>query len=118
MREVDYVRSCLKAMQEFPDAVKAVVAHALEMAREGGKHPDTKPLVGFPGASVMEIAVNDDGNAYRVVYSLEFPGIVLVLHAFQKKSHRGIQTPRQEINLVSARLKLLRAQLKQKGKRR
>lgn len=118
MRTVDYVRPCLKDMQEFPDDVKAIVAHALTIACEGGKHPDTKPLTGFPGTSIMEISLRDDGNAYRVVYTLEFPGLVCVIHAFQKKSHQGIHTPRQAINLIIARLKALRALHRQKGKQK
>jgi phage-related protein len=36
---------------------------------------------------------------------------VWVLHAFQKKSTSGINTPRQEIELIHARIKRLKEQL-------
>ncbi len=62
-------------------------------AQTGGKHPDAKPLKGFKGAGVVEVAEDDDGNTYRAVYTVKFAGVVYVLHAFQKKSKRGIKTP-------------------------
>ncbi|MBI4365247.1 MAG: type II toxin-antitoxin system RelE/ParE family toxin [Deltaproteobacteria bacterium] len=39
------------------------------------------------------------------MYTVKFAGVVYVLHAFQKKSKKGIATPRQEIELIKARLK-------------
>ena len=35
---------------------------------------------------------------------VEFEEVVYVLHAFQKKSKTGIKTPKQDINLIEARL--------------
>jgi phage-related protein len=46
-----------------------------------------------------------DGNAYRAAYTVRFAGVVYVLHAFQKKSRRGIATPKSELNLIEQRLK-------------
>jgi phage-related protein len=31
--------------------------------------------------------------------------VIYVLHAFQKKSRRGVETPKHEIDLIKARLK-------------
>ncbi|EDX83317.1 Phage family protein [Synechococcus sp. PCC 7335] len=78
---------------------------ALYRAQQGKKHPDVKPLKGFRGSSVLEIVESFDGNAYRAIYTVKFEGIVYVLHAFQKKSKRGIATPQQDIELVKRRLK-------------
>jgi Phage derived protein Gp49-like (DUF891) len=39
------------------------------------------------------------------IYTVQFAGVVYVLHAFQKKSKRGIKTPPEEIAKVKARLK-------------
>jgi phage-related protein len=47
-----------------------------------------------------------DGDAFRAVYTVRFAGIVYVLHAFQKKSKRGIATPKSDIDLIRTRLKL------------
>ena len=44
-----------------------------------------------------------DGNTYRAVYTLKLRGAIYVLHVFQKKSTRGIATPRREIELIKAR---------------
>ena len=71
----------------------------------GGKHEDAKPLRGFGGASVLEIVEDHDGDTYRAVYTVRFAEIVYVLHAFQKKSKKGIATPPHEIDKVKARLK-------------
>ena len=49
-----------------------------------------------------------DGGTYCAVYAVRFVGVVYVLHAFQKKSKRGIATPRQEIALIKQRLQRAR----------
>lgn len=76
------------------------MGYALYLAQEGGKHPDAKPLKGFAGAGVLEVADDYDGDTYRAIYTLTRPGAVYVLHAFQKKSTRGIATPRREVELI------------------
>jgi len=47
-------------------------------------------------------------ETYRAVYTVRFRLALYVLHCFQKKSHRGIQTPRADVELVSRRLRLAR----------
>ena len=81
--------------------------YALEEAQWGGKAPSVKPLKGFRGAGVLEIIENHDGNAYRAIYTVKFKEAVCVLHAFQKKSKRGIQTPRREMRIIEANFKRL-----------
>lgn len=66
--------------------------------------PAAKPLQGFSGGSVMEIVAPYDGNTWRTVYTVRFRDAVYVLHAFQKKSKRGVATPKKEIDLVRRRL--------------
>ena len=63
-----------------------------------------KPLRGF-GSGVLELALAFRGDAFRVVYALQLGADVWVLHAFQKKSRTGIKTPKQEIDLIDARLR-------------
>lgn len=81
------------------------MGHALDIAQQGEKYLDAKPLKGFGGAGILEIVDDHAGETYRVVYSVKFVEAVYVLHAFQKKSKRGIATPKQEIDLVESRLK-------------
>ncbi len=79
---------------------------ALWQAQCGKKHADAKPLKGFGGAGVLEVVEDHEGNAYRAIYTVKLAGAVFVLHAFQKKSKKGMATPKQEIELVQRRLKI------------
>jgi phage-related protein len=79
----------------------------LSIAQFGGKHPAAKPWKGA-GRGVLEVVENHDGNTYRAVYSVRFRSAVYVLHCFQKKSRRGIQTPKPVVELVLQRLRLAR----------
>jgi len=74
------------------------------IAQFGGKAPSVKPWKGLE-SGVMEVVENFDGNAYRAIYTVRFHDSVYVLHAFQKKSKRGIVTPTKDVRLVRARLK-------------
>lgn len=62
--------------------------------------------MGFGGASVLEVVSDHDGDTFRAVYTVKFEHAVYVLHCFQKKSRRGIQTPKAEMDLIKSRLKL------------
>lgn len=57
---------------------------------------------------MLEIAVAYRGDAFRVVYAVQLADEIWVVHAFQKKSKQGIQTPKHEIELVRDRLRRLR----------
>ncbi len=82
------------------------MGYALRVAQEGGKSQQTKPLKGIGGgATVIEICDDHDGNTYRVMYTVKIGDKVYVLHAFQKKSKKGIETPKYEIEVLKARLK-------------
>ena len=74
-------------------------------AQIGLKAPKAKPLRGFGGAGVLEVVEDFDGDTFRAVYTVKFRGIVFVLHVFQKKSKRGIRTPKADIELIKSRLK-------------
>jgi len=72
----------------------------------------------FPGAGVLEIVDDFDGDTYRAVYTVRFAGAVYVLHAFQKKSKHGITTPRPDLELVKRRLKRAREDYEQWSRRK
>lgn len=59
----------------------------------------------FGGAGVLEVVASHDGDTYRAVYTVKFRGAVYVLHCFQKKSKRGVATPKAEMDLIERRLK-------------
>ena len=45
------------------------------------------------------------GDTFRAVYTLRYAGTVYVLHAFQKKSKTGRETPRRDLELIRQRLR-------------
>jgi phage-related protein len=63
-------------------------------------------LRGFGGATTLEVVSDFDGDTFRAVYTVRFKEAVYVLHVFQKRSKRGIETPKQEVELFKQRLKL------------
>jgi phage-related protein len=91
-------------LKAFPKRVRSDIGQALYTAQMGETDPAAKPLKGFGGASVMEIVDRHDTNTYRAVYTVQFADVIYVLHAFQKKSKRGISTPQKDLDLIRGRL--------------
>lgn len=104
-KPVRWVGSSREDLIEFPEEVRRRVGGALWEAQIGGKASFAKPLRGFGGAGVLEIVDDHDGDTYRAVYTVRFEGVVYVLHAFQKKSKRGIATPKTDLDMIERRLK-------------
>ena len=105
-KELVWIASSRKDLKEFPQVVRRTFGVALFAVQLGETPPEAKPLRGFGGASVLELVEDYDRGTYRAVYTVRFGSKVYVLHAFQKKSKRGIATPKQEIELIRARLKI------------
>ena len=108
MNPVIWIGSSYEDWQTFPANVQDVMGYALHLAQCGKKAINAKPLTGFKGASVLEIIDNHDSDTYRAVYTVQFQNAVYVLHAFQKKSKKGISTPKNHIQLIEQRLKKAR----------
>ncbi len=106
-RPVSWLKAALKEFEDFPEGAKIVCLRALTIAAEGSKADIAKPMHGL-GSGVFEIALPFKGNAFRVVYAVQFLDQIWVLHAFQKKSTQGIKTPKREVDLVKDRLKRLK----------
>ena len=98
--------SSYKDFVSFPEAIQQEMGHALYLAQIGRIHSSAKPLKGFGGAGIVELVEDDQHGTYRAVYTVKFESAIYVLHAFQKKSKKGIKTPREEIELVRRRLKV------------
>jgi len=95
----------LPALKDGASRAILVMGHALDIAQQGKRHQDAKPLSGFGDAGVLEIIEDHTGDTYRVVYTVRFSSAVYALHAFQKKSKKGVQTPKKDIELIKSRLK-------------
>lgn len=106
VKDLVWLATTRKDVRAFPRRVQRAIGYALFLAQSGEKGPDAKPLRGFGGAGVVEIVEHFDGNTYRAVYTVKFEHAVYVLHAFQKKSTRGIATAQQDIALIRTRLRL------------
>ena len=105
VKPLEWVASAKKDLLSMPPDVVDVFGYALHLAQHGGKHSQAKPLKGFGSAGVLEVVEDDDGSTYRAVYTVRFGNAVYVLHCFQKKSHKGIETAKQDIDLIRERLK-------------
>lgn len=105
LKPLVWVATSREDLKDFPDEVQRSMGYALYLAQAGRKHLDAKPLKGFGGAGVLEVVDDFDGNAFRAVYTIKLAGVVYVLHAFQKKSKRGVKTSSADIDKVKARLK-------------
>jgi phage-related protein len=92
-------------LRAFPEDVRLVLGYALYLAQIGGKHPDAKPLRGFGGSGVLEVVDDFDGDTFRAVYTVKLKGAVFALHAFQKKSRKGMATAQQDLERVRLRLR-------------
>ncbi len=108
-KSIIWMGSSKRDLKAFPAEVQKGVGYALWFAQIGDKHPHAKPLRGFGGAGVIEIIEDFRGDTYRAVYTLKLGGFVYVLHAFQKKSRRGIETSKAHLELIRSRLRATEA---------
>ena len=101
-----WIASSYKDLMELPNEIKRGFGYALSLAQSGLRHPSTKILREFGGSGVIEVIETDEGGTYRAIYTVKFEAAVFVLHCFQKKSKKGIATPKEDMDLVNARLKM------------
>ena len=103
-RPLLWVASSKRNYGEFPPRVQDTLGFELFLAQTGQHPPSAKPLKGI-GSGIVELIEDFDGDTYRTVYTVRFQEAVYVLHAFKKKSKRGIATPKSDIDLNKRRLK-------------
>lgn len=96
----------------MPEEVQDTFGYALHLAQIGKKHEQAKPLKGFGSAGILEVIEDDSGGTFRAVYTVRFRSAVYVLHCFQKKSARGIATPKPDLELIHERLKAAQSHAK------
>jgi len=108
LKPVRWIGSAHSDWKCFPAEVQDAMGHSLYLAQLGEKAVKVKPLKGFKGASVLEIIDDFDTDTWRAVYTVEFKTVIYVLHAFRKKSRKGIATPKSDIRLIEQRLKQAR----------
>ena len=108
-RPLEWIGSSYKDLVALPAAVRRFFGYALSLAQVGDQHDAAKVLTGFGSAGVLEVVEYDRSGTYRAVYTVKFEEAVFVLHCFQKKSKRGIATPKEDRAIIHARLKVAEA---------
>jgi len=118
LKPLAWIGAAYDELMELPAEVRRSVGYALHAAQAGGKHDSAKPLRGFKGAGALEVVESYDTDTYRAVYTVKFADAVYVLHCFQKKSKKGIATPKSTIDLIERRLKEAAAIYKEQEKKK
>ncbi|CUS37097.1 MAG TPA: addiction module toxin RelE [Nitrospira sp.] len=113
-RPLEWIGSSYKDLMALPVAVRRFFGYALSLAQAGDQHDDAKVLTGFGSAGVLEVVEDDRSGTYRAVYTVKFKEAVFVLHCFQKKSKHGIATPKEDLAIIRARLKVAEALAKER----
>ena len=108
-KPLEWIGSSYRDLLALPIDVRRFFGYALSLAQTGDQHDAAKVLKGFHGAGVVEVVENDAGGTYRAVYTVKFKEAVFVLHCFQKKSKRGVATPKEDMDIIHARLKIAEA---------
>ena len=101
-----WIGSAKKDLKAMPRTVQRKAGFALYLAQIGEKHTTAKPLKGFGSAGVLEVVEDYHSDTYRAVYTVRLKRAVYVLHCFKKKSTKGAQTPKPDMDLIRTRLKV------------
>jgi phage-related protein len=112
-KPLEWIASSYKDLMSLPPGVRRRFGHALSLAQMGDRDDAAKVLKGFGGAGVLEVVEDEAGGTYRAVYTVKFAEAVFVLHCFQKKSKRGIATPKADRDIIRARLKIAEASIQE-----
>ncbi len=102
IRPVVWMGNAKKNILEFPDEVKKDIGDELQLMQYGGMPRSAKPFKGV-GSGVFEIVTDFKTNTYRTVVAVQIGQKIYVLHAFMKKSKKGIATPKSDVDLIKQR---------------
>ena len=102
LRPVVWMGDSKRNLQEFPEGAQKLLGDELQLIQFGGMPKDAKPFKGV-GSGIVEIALRYQSDAYRVVTAVQLGAKIYVLHAFQKKSKKGAETPNRHVELIKKR---------------
>ena len=102
LRPVVWMGDSKRNLREFPEGARKLLGDELQLIQFGGMPKDAKPFKGV-GSGIVEIALRYGSDAYRVVTAVQLGARVYVLHAFQKKSKKGAETPKRHVELIKKR---------------
>jgi phage-related protein len=99
MKSVRFLGNSLKSLRDFPEDAKQDAGYQIDKVQRGEQPDDFKPMPSI-GKGVEEIRIWDESGTYRVVYTARLAEVVIVLHAFQKKTQA---TSRRDIDIAKER---------------
>ncbi len=105
IRPLVWVGSSKADLRSMPEEIQDAFGYAIHLAQIGKKSDHAKPLKGFGSAGVLEVVESWQRDTYRAVYTVKFANAVYVLHCFQKKSTKGIETPKSDMDKIRDRFK-------------
>jgi phage-related protein len=111
LRPLVWMGNSKRNLQAFPKGAQKILGDELQLIQFGGMPKDAKPFKEV-GSGVIEIALRYRGDAYRTIVAVQLGWKIYVLHAFQKKSKRGIATAKYDVDLAKQRY----AQAKEQAK--
>jgi phage-related protein len=102
VKPVDFHPRALDFIREQPASVRQQIGEALRDLQKGVRlgMPLSRPMTDV-ARGVHELRIKAERSTIRVFYCLGRSEAIIVVHAFQKKSHK---TPVREINLARQRL--------------
>jgi phage-related protein len=103
-----WVGSSKRDLIAMPITLRKEFGVALDIAQQGLTPEGAKSLKG-KAAGATQLSEDCRGDTYRAVYTVELEGCLYVLHCFQKKSKKGAETPKPDLDLIETRLKSARA---------
>ena len=101
-RPVVWLGDSKRNTRNFPEGARKLLGDELQLIQFGGMPKDAKPFKGV-GAGVVEIALRYASDAFRIVLALQIGRQIYVLHAFQKKSKKGVATTKRDVDLIKKR---------------
>jgi phage-related protein len=102
LRPLVWLRNTKRNLQAFPRGAQKIIGYELQLIQFGEMPRDAKAFKGV-GSGVFEIALRYETGAYRTVVAVQLGRKIYVLHAFQKKSTKGIETAKHDVDLIKQR---------------
>lgn len=104
-KDLYWVGDSLDDLKKFPKEAIQDIGYNLHLIQNGEEPTDFKPLKGKNLKGVFEIRTWVDSETYRTAYIAKLSSGIFVLHSFKKKSTKGINTPKKDIDIIELRLK-------------
>lgn len=108
LKPLQFRGSSKKDFLGFPENVRVDGGHQLYLIQKGETADDWKPITTV-GRGCYEIRIDEDANAYRIIYVAKFENAIYVLHAFQKTTRK---TSQSDIDLARDRYAMLVKELR------